>query len=459
MKPLRKGMNILLFVMDDQRADTIRELGNPHISTPHLDKLVRSGTFIRPYTTVPVCTPARGELLSGCHALQNGCDWFGRKLHAELTLLPQALQQAGYHTCHVGKWHNDGHPIERGYQEVRRLFSDAVEKISTHYRTYIEHGQTVSGHYTELCTQSAADYIETRSTQDGPWFCYVAPHSPHDPRTAPEPWASMYDAMLPPLPDNFWPEHPFDNGDMLIRDEKLAGFPRKQAEIRRHLADYYAMISHHDHCIGEVLRKLDQTGQRDNTLIVFTSDHGLAIGSHGLMGKENLYEHSARVPLIISGPGVPEGQRIDDTLLCGHYDLMPTLLEWVGVHIPESCRGISYAEVLQGKKNTVRTEMFAAYRQCMVMVRNDRYKMIYYPNIDRTQLFDLHHDPMEYNDLMVEWRRDSDKGMIGTNNPPFDPFMTREEADQRIDELKNMMLNTFSNDLNLHPAMKAFHNT
>jgi hypothetical protein len=85
--------------------------------------------------------------------------------------------------------------------------------------------------------------------------------------------------------------------------------------------------------------------------------------------------------------------------------------------------------------------------------------MIYYPNIDRTQLFDLHHDPMEYNDLMVEWRRDSDKGMIGTNNPPFDPFMTREEADQRIDELKNMMLNTFSNDLNLHPAMKAFHNT
>jgi len=395
--------NVLLFIMDDQTSQTIGALGNPHISTPSLDALVGAGCWLRPYTTVPVCQPARAELLTGRNAFQNGCRWFGEPMDPEITLLPQALADAGYHCCHVGKWHNEGHPREKGYHETWRVFpNDLAEPYIGHWQAYRENGKIVIGHSTELFCEATTEFLH-RATTTQPWFCYCALLSPHDPRTAPEPWKSMYDRRPPPLPPNYMPEHPFDNGDMMIRDERLAGFPRRQEEVLRHRADYYAMISHHDHSIGQVLHALDQTGQRDNTLVVFTSDHGLAVGCHGLMGKENLYEHSARVPLILQGPGIPVGKRCDECL-CGHYDLMPTLMEYLGVEAPTTSQGLSYMPVLRGEIPTVRQTLCAAYRDCMRMARDGRFKMIYYPHIGRTQLFDTLSDPDETNDRMTSWR-------------------------------------------------------
>lgn len=420
--------NVLLFIMDDQRADTIGYLGNNEIHTPVLDNLAREGSFLRPYTTCPVCTPGRAELLSGKNAFQNGCRWFGEPIHSEIKTLPMILSDAGYHTAIFGKWHNDGHPAERGFQTTGFIFPyDLTRPIYDHNFTYEVDGKPITGHSTELICGGAAKFIENRN-EDKPWFCYVSLHSPHDPRHAPEPFASMYYDKMPSLPENYMPEHPFDNGDMLIRDERLASFPRRHNEIRRHRADYYAMITHHDYHIGKVLDALDETGQTDNTLIIFTSDHGLAIGSHGLMGKENLYEHSARVPLIWKGEGIPKSKRFDNSCICGHYDFLPTICDYLGLpKQSEGISGISYYEVLKGTKKTVRNSITAAYRDCMRMATDGRYKLIYYPHIERYQLFDLLEDPQELNDLNLEYRRYPE----GRACPPP---LCREQKEYTIDE-------------------------
>ncbi len=402
----KKYPNILLFIMDDQTPRTINALGNKFISTPTLDGLATEGVYFSPYTTVPVCTPGRAELLTGRNAFRNGCRWFGEPIKSEIETLPRYLQQLGYHTCHVGKWHNDGHPRDRGFAETHLVFQDdLVGDYAGHAVTFEENGHIIRGHSTELFCDAAINFLTSPPTEK-PWFCYVALHSPHDPRTAPEPWASMYSgSMQPPLPENFMPEHPFDNGDMMIRDERLAGFPRCQDEIRRHRGDYYAMISHHDHYIGLVLEQLHKSGQYDDTLIIFTSDHGLACGSHGLMGKENLYEHSARVPLIMSGPNLPRNRRFDQSCICAHYDFIPTLADYLGEDPPETAEGISYFKVIREATATVRQNICAGYRSCMRMATDGQFKMIYYPHIDRTQLFDIINDPEETNDLLLPWRR------------------------------------------------------
>lgn len=454
--------NVLVFIMDDQTPNTISQLGNPNIKTPTLDKLVKEGTYFSPYTTVPVCTPARGEFLTGCNAFQNGCDWFNRPINPEIELLPQVLSQQGYYCYHVGKWHNDGHPRDKGYHKVDRVFPhDSMINYCGHTVIYDEDGKITSGHSTEVIMEKAIEFLN-KPPQDKPWFCYVALHSPHDPRIAPEPWNHMYDNNIPPLPENYMPEHPFDNGHMLIRDERLEAFPRKQSRIRKHLADYYSMITHHDYYIGKALEALDSSGQRERTLVVFTSDHGLAIGSHGLMGKENLYEHSARVPLIFQGPNIPKGRRVDKECLCGHYDFLPTLMDYLKLPIPKTAKGISYYDVLSGKSNTVRKTICAGYLECMRMARNERYKMIYYPHNGITQLFDVLDDPNETNNLLTSWRRYgesrggisclSKKNPIGTIdskpektnnnqqlNPTYFPAVQKDKADSIVSELKEVL--------------------
>ncbi|MDX9978907.1 MAG: sulfatase-like hydrolase/transferase, partial [Lentisphaeria bacterium] len=343
----------------------------------------------------------------------------------------------------------------RGYHETHFVFpGDLAAPYSGQMFSYHDGDELVTGHSTELLCERAAEFVD-RAPLDQPWFCYVALHSPHDPRVCPEPWMSMYDHMLPPLPENFLPEHPFDNGDMMIRDERLAGFPRRQQEVIRHRADYYAMISHHDYWIGKVLATLKRRGFEDDTLVVFTSDHGLACGCHGLMGKENLYEHSARVPLLLAGPGIPRGERHDLTCLCGHYDFIPTLCNLLELPVPETVEGVSYHEVVLGQRDTVRETICAAYRQCMRMARDERYKIIHYPHLGRTQLFDLLEDPQETNDLLASWRRDAEGRICpppatperpvpppdpepkqgGFNNPLYTPPISRAEADAIVARL------------------------
>ncbi len=213
----------------------------------------------------------------------------------------------------------------------------------------------------------------------------------------PRSYHDWYNAHPPPLPSNFLPRHPFDNGALEIRDEQLAPWPRTPEVVRRHLSEYYAAIEHLDAQVGRILDALAASGQAGKTLVVFTSDHGLAIGSHGLFGKQNLYDHSMHSPLIMAGPGIPQGRRID--ALCYLLDIFPTLGELARVPGPDGSEGQSLAPILAGRKQTVRGSIFTAYADTQRTVRDERWKLIVYPKVDQKQLFDLRDDPGEVQDL------------------------------------------------------------
>jgi arylsulfatase A-like enzyme len=411
--------NILLLLSDDQRHDTIAALGNKIIRTPNLDKLVQSGTtFTHTSDTVPVCTPSRAELLSGRSPFRNGVRFFNQTLDPNLTLLPQALAKAGYVTWFTGKWHNDGTPDKRGFQITRRVFKGGMWP---HEMEVMEDKKKISAFSSELFAGAAIDFLKSKPKQ--PWFVMVAFTAPHDPRTPPGKYKTMYDPAKMPLPPNYMPEHPFDNGEMTVRDEQLEKWPRTREAIRRHLAAYYGMISHLDEQIGRILQALADSGQLENTIIVFLGDNGLAIGSHGLMGKQSMYDHSVRIPFIISGPGVPKNQRSD--ALCYMHDVYPTVCELAGVDRPKSVEGLSLVPILKGKQKTVREYVCCAHRDVQRLVRTERWALIHYPEIKKTQLFDMKNDPYQLSDLLASWRLHPAKGF----KPSIEPAVVRQTAD------------------------------
>jgi len=227
--------------------------------------------------------------------------------------------------------------------------------------------------------------------------------APHDPRTMPPEYLEMYDPEAVELPPNFMGGHPFDNGNLRGRDESLAGFPRTPEETRRHLAEYYAMITHLDAQIGRILDAVRDAGLLDFTVIVLAGDNGLAVGQHGLFGKQNLYEHSVRVPLIFAGPGVPEGRRSDALVYL--FDIFPTLCELTGLETPQTVEGRNLVPALHDPQGTVRETLYLAYVGLQRGVSEDRFKLLEYVVNGRhnmTQLFDTQDDPWELSNLAQE---------------------------------------------------------
>ncbi|MEK7829945.1 MAG: sulfatase-like hydrolase/transferase, partial [Acidobacteriota bacterium] len=318
------------------------------------------------------------------------------------TTWPQVFAENGYATFGIGKWHNQPPSFISTFAEGKSVFFGGMNNPYTMPVQDLgaDHKLTAkresSKHATELFADSAIEFIG-RQSGDKPFALYAAFTLPHDPRTAPKEYRARYDASKLALPANFLPQHPFNNGELTVRDEKLAPWPRTPEIVREHLADYYACITYLDAQIGRILEALKKSGQYDNTIIVFASDHGLAIGSHGLFGKQNLYEHSMNAPLIIAGPGVPKNKRSDAFAYL--LDLFPTLCDLAGVKTPAEVEGLSLASVLSGKQKSRRQEIFTAYRNVQRAVRDRQWKLIAYPQINKRQLFDLKADPAELNDL------------------------------------------------------------
>ncbi|MCH7871089.1 MAG: sulfatase-like hydrolase/transferase [Planctomycetes bacterium] len=397
--------NVLFLLSDDQQWNAIGALGNTHIKTPNLDRLVARGiTFSRTYCmgswSGAVCLPSRAMLMTGRTLWRvNG------KLDGLVTW-PETLKNHGYATFFAGKWHNGTESFARSFTHGGHIMFGGM---SNHLRVPVfrfdadgkypkENKFTADKFSSELFADDAIAFLETYDA-DRPFFAYVAFTAPHDPRMAPAPYAAMYDPDTIPLPANFMPEHPFDNGELRIRDEMLAPFPRTPKVVRQHIAAYYAMITHMDAQIGRILDALKKSGHDDDTIIVFASDHGLALGQHGLMGKQNMYEHSLRAPLIIAGPGIPAGKRTG--ALCYLLDIFPTVLDLLNIPIPKSVAGRSLKPVIAGEQDTLRRTIYCAYKGLQRMVRDERFKLIKYhvKNVTTIQLFDLKNDPQEMHDL------------------------------------------------------------
>jgi arylsulfatase A-like enzyme len=410
-KPVKEGShpkevkkpNVLFIIADDQRADALGCSGNIYIKTPNIDKLAQNGIrfnncYVMGGHHGAICAPSRAMIMSG-KSLFHVYD----KLDGIKTM-PMYFEENGYTTFGTGKWHNGVSSFEATFQNGENVF---IGGMSDHFQTPCRSlgkdrklGDPVKKSFsTDLFADAAISFLKkyAETKTDNPFFCYVAFTAPHDPRSPKKDYIGMYPDSAMPLPGNFMGLHPFEFDDLNIRDETLAPWPRTPEIIRASIADYYGLISHLDDRAGDIIRTLKELNLFDNTIIVYTADNGLAIGSHGLLGKQNLYEHSTKVPLIISGPGIPKNNTSDALVYL--YDIFPTLTSLCGMPLPEAIDGLDFSEVIHGTEPEIRSSLYTAYRNTARAVRTKQWKLIWYPRRNYFQLFDLINDPLELNNL------------------------------------------------------------
>jgi arylsulfatase A-like enzyme len=309
------------------------------------------------------------------------------------------LRKAGYVTFYTGKWHNDGSPDRRGFAQGKAIF---LGGMGDHARlTVRELGNpqpiVAKKFSSELFADAAIEFLDGYKG-DAPFCLYVAFTAPHDPRTPPGPYATLYDPAKIPIPPNFRPEPPVELFTRAIRDEKLLPFPRKETDIRRERALYYGMITHLDAQIGRILDTIKRNGRTQDTLVIFAGDQGLALGAHGVVGKQTLYEEGIRTPLIIRDPKTMRGAPTSDHLV-ELVDLYPTICEAVGIDVPEAVEGRSLLPLYRGEDCPVRGQVYGLYDDLQRCVRTERYKYILHLKSGIVELFDLRADPSELNNL------------------------------------------------------------
>ena len=429
---MNKKPNVLFIVTDDQRFDTIHALGNNEIITPNLDKLALRGTsFVRAHiaggTCGAVCMPSRAMIMSGRNPFH--LEELGGNIPEEHKTLAETFKNNGYQTIGLGKWHNGCPAYARSFTQGAKIFFggmwdhwnvptcrfDPTGKYDNVINFVVDfysdnHPQEQhcdefdpGKHSSTLLTDSAIELLKKNAGKENPFFMYLAFLAPHDPRTMPDSFRKMYDPDKITLPPNFQEIIDTNYPLMVHRDEHLAAYPRDEKEIRRHIAEYFAMITHLDYEIGRLFDALHESGEEDNTIIVFTGDNGLAVGQHGWLGKEDIYEHGIRIPLIMAGPGIAKNRRNDAYVYL--YDVFPTLCEKVGINIPSSVDGKSFAHLLDGEHGeNFRDELYLIFDKFVRGVKDENYKLIEYRNGDEeedkwTFLYDIKNDPWETKNL------------------------------------------------------------
>ncbi len=414
--------NVLIIYSDDQSYNTIRAWGNSEIQTPHLDQLTAGGFSFRQTHVMgghqgAVCIPSRAMMLTGRYINRLPND--GAVIPDSIAGLPEILRSRGYTTFHTGKWHSDKQSHHRFFSAGNNIFFGGMhfEKNGGQFHPFVynyneeglyprEAGWKSDTFATQLYANAAIDFINSPIAKEKPFLCYLAFTSPHDPRTPPPAFADKYQAADISLPPNFLPQHPFDNGDLNVRDELLLPHPRTPEAVKKEIALYYGMVSEMDEQVGRVLAALDENGLRENTLIVFAGDNGLAVGQHGLLGKQNLYEHSIRVPMIIAGPGIPTGKQ--SSAFAYLSDIAPTIYEYLGIAQPNTVEGKSLMPVLQNPAKNVRANIYNVYGHWSRSLKTkDGYKLIVYNvnGVATTQLFNLKKDPWETRNLADDRRQ------------------------------------------------------
>lgn len=401
--------NVLFLLVDDMQRTCIHHNGCEQVSTPNIDHIYQNGiSFQSTYTNGALggalSMPSRAMIMTGRGVFQIMKD--GGTIPEQHVALPELFRKQGYITFETGKWHSDFASFNRSFSTGENIFFGGMHTYETngHVEPRLNH-YDLEGKYkdkfvgnkfsSEMFADAAVDFLKSQRQEKKPFFAYVAFTSPHDPRLKHPDYGKHYEPDTINLPVNFLPRHPFDTGDMLVRDEVLIPIPRTESGVKKEIADYYGMISEVDVQIGRVLRALDESGQLENTILVFASDNGLAVGQHGLLGKQNLYDHSVRVPLVICAPGMEKGT--ERNVYCYLSDIYPTLCDLVGIRPAASVTGKSLFPVMKKKENKHRDHLFLAYNSIQRGIVKDGWKYIIY-NINGEkieQLFNLNNDPWE----------------------------------------------------------------
>ncbi len=420
--------NILFIFADDQCYEALGVLGS-EVETPNLDKLAKNGVMFTEAFNMgawhgAVCVASRTMLNTGRFL------WHAKSLEPNLAqsaesghLWSQYLQRAGYDTYFAGKWHvkvdvksifktsrnvRPGMPNQtpEGYNRPIEGQPDPWSPWDTQFEGYWKGGK----HWSEVLADDAVKFLGQASKIDNPFFMYLAFNAPHDPRQSPRQYVEKYPLDKMKVPKNFMPDYPFKEEmgcGKRLRDERLVPFPRTEYAVKVNRQEYYAIITHMDDQIGRILQALEESGKKENTYIFFTADHGLAVGHHGLIGKQNMFDHSVRVPLIITGPDLPEGKRFDTPVYL--QDIMPSTLELAGVEIPEHVQFKSLLPLIVGKKKKNYETIYGGFRYLQRMVRKDNFKLIWYPKAEKYLLYNLEKDPYEMVDIAT---RDENKPII-----------------------------------------------
>jgi arylsulfatase A-like enzyme len=462
--------NILFIFADDLSYEAVGALNMQDIDTPNLDRLARRGTLFSCAYNMgsyhgAVCIASRtmlntGRSLWNAHGLDTAPQMAAEA--AQGRLWPQRMQQAGYRTYMTGKWHikiaadtvfdvvadeRGGMPeqTEEGYN---RPLSEADYETGwkpwdTKYGGFWEGGR----HWSEIVGDHTVDFLQQASKEDRPFFIYAAFNSPHDPHQAPKEYIDRYPLNRIQLPENYLPKYPHQDDigcGKALRDERLAPFPRTEYAAKVQRQEYFAQITHMDTQIGRILDALQESGLADHTLVIFTSDHGLAKGRHGFMGKQNMYEHSMRVPILLSGPGIPAGKTVAKPVYL--QDIMPTTLQLAGADIPDSIDFKSLLPLIREENLYADKMIYGAYRGLQRMILREGWKLIFYPTLGIERLYHLESDPHEIRDLAqdpdcsdrLKALRSELRDLSRTVNDPLD-YENPEESWTTYFELKTRM--------------------
>jgi arylsulfatase A-like enzyme len=412
----QKRPNFLFVLVDDQSPFDLKIYNDQSkLSSPNIDKLAQEGMVFESARHMgswsgAVCTPSRHMIMSG-RTLWNLPTY--RTVFKnpecpdslELQTIGAVFNRAGYHTMRTCKKGNSYAAANAQFSVVK----DATKRGGSEESGSAWHAKQV------------LEYLETREEkqENNPFFIYFGFSHPHDPRNGTSELLRKYGAVnhsdtsslppghpdQPPLPENYLSAHPFFHGHPGLRDEeRVSGVWKRRDEqtVRNELGREYACAENIDNQIGKVLHKLDKMGELKNTYIIYTSDHGIAIGRHGLMGKQNLYEHTWRIPFIITGPGIKTDSRIEGNIYLS--DVLPTVCDLAGIKSPSTVNGRSFKSVLMGEQKKIREVQYGVYsggtKPGMRCVKKGDWKLIKYDMMDgdvrKTQLFNLAENPHEF---------------------------------------------------------------
>ncbi|YCM46032.1 sulfatase-like hydrolase/transferase [Verrucomicrobiaceae bacterium 227] len=408
--------NFLFIFADDMTYEAIGSLGLTEVKTPHLDQLFTEGTqFTHAYNSGgwngAICVASRNMMMTGRNL------WYAQreeKTMGERRLWPQLMSDAGYTTYMTGKWHvsmkaeklfdhvgdvRPGMPnqVKKGYDRPVEGKKDVWDPTDKANNGFWKGGK----HWSEVEADTAVKFLNMAKDDSKPFFFYLAFNAPHDPRQSPQEYLDMYPVEKMSTPENFleaYPHRKVMKSPHTLRDENLAPMPRTEYSVKVARREYFALITHLDAQIGRVLETLEANGQRKNTIIVFTADHGLSCGHHGLLGKQNMYDHSIRVPYVVVGPEVEAGKTVTSPIYI--QDSVPSALQAAGAKVPDYIQYQSFIPVLNGESEG-RQQIYSAYlKDAQRALTKDGYKLILYPGGKIARLYNLESDPFEKIDLL-----------------------------------------------------------
>lgn len=408
--------NILILMSDEHRRDAMGCAGHPIVKTPHLDSLAAGGTrFTRAYTASPMCVPTRAALACGTYVHQNRFWDSATAYDGSIPSWMHLMRDAGYTTTSIGKLHYKSGRIDNGFSEeilpmhivgeqgwLVGLLRDNPPDYdgASELAEQVGRGNSTYTDYDRAITDAAEKWLTDPQRREDPFAGFISLVSPHYPLIAPAEYYDLYDPAQMPLPEGGIPDH--------AEIRALAGFfdyhnHFTEETMREAIAAYYGLVSFLDNCIGRIMAALEAAGLAEDTLVIYTSDHGELLGEHGMWTKQVMYEASAGIPLILNGPGIPQGR---ETASGAHFlDIASTAISLGGIDQPEHWPGTDLMALANADEDRSRT-LFSEYHDGgsttgTFMVAWDGWKLIWYAG-RQPQLFNLDEDPGETRDLAVD---------------------------------------------------------